>query len=94
LVCGFGANGRFFSERTSTRDVSRSGCCIHLRTQTQLNSPLALRVVPRDDSDPRDQRHTLFEVGWAVPEGDGWTVGASALDGTDVWALAFQSRTP
>ena len=45
-VCGLTSSGRFFVELCSTVNVSRTGCCLRLRTRPQTDSALALRAVP------------------------------------------------
>jgi hypothetical protein len=94
VVCGFGANGRIFSELATTRDMSRSGCSLHLRTRPESGSSLAIRLMPQGSASPAEIFQVLVEVTWMVQEGaEGWTVGASVLDNTDLRALAFPSHT-
>ena len=93
-VCGFRADGRLFCEVSSTRNVSRSGCRIHLRTHPQPDTALALRVIPDDTAMIQQATQLLFQVVWLEPEGEGWAVGATALGDADLYHLAFPSRTP
>jgi hypothetical protein len=93
-VCGFRSDGRLFCEVCSTRNVSRSGCRIHLRTHPQPDTALALRVIPEDASAVQQAPQLLFQVVWLEPEEEGWAVGAVALGDADLYHLAFPPRTP
>ena len=93
-ICGFSASGRIFSEVASTRNISRSGCCVRLRTQPLQNSPLAIQVVPREGPSPEPATQMLYEVAWLQQQGQSWEVGLSALSKTDLLRVAFDSRTP
>jgi hypothetical protein len=95
LVFGFNATGRLFHERASTRNISRNGCCIHLCTQPQGDSPLALRVVLNAGTALEHAPPPLtYQFVWTLPSGDGWDVGAAALDDADLMRLAFPQRRP
>jgi hypothetical protein len=92
VVCGFGANGRIFSELTYTNNVSHSGCCVHLRTQPQLSGSLAIRLASREGSADGQIVQVLLQVAWMRLEKDGWTVGTNVLDSTDMRELVLPSR--
>jgi hypothetical protein len=93
-VCGLTCPGRFFAELCSTVNISRSGCCLRLRTRPQSDSALALRAFPGGTSLPEGTSQLLFQVSWMRPEEGGWLVGACALGQADLWRLAFPSYTP
>ena len=93
-VCGLSASGRFFVELCSTVNISRSGCCLRLRTRPQSDSALALRAVPGGTSLPEGTSQLLFQLAWLRPEADGFLIGASALGDADLCRLAFPSYTP
>ena len=103
-VCGLASSGRFFVELSSTVNVSRSGCCLLLRTCPQADSALALREAPGGASLPKGASQVLFQVAWLRAEAGGWLVGAFALGQADLLSgsrrdfsradLAFPSRTP
>jgi len=93
-VCGLALNGRFFVELCSTVNISRSGCCLRLRTRPQTDSALVLRAVPGGTSLPEGISQLLFQLAWLRPEADGWLIGAFALGEADLCRLAFPSYTP
>lgn len=93
-VCGLSASGRFFVELCSTVNISRSGCCLRLRTRPQTHSALALRSVPGGTSLPEGTPQLLFQLVWLRPDNDGWLIGAFAIGEADLRRLAFPSYTP
>jgi hypothetical protein len=93
-VCGFDSKGRIFSELSSTRNISRSGCCIHLQSEPLRDSALALQVVPRDSPVPPGGRQLLYQVAWLRPLDQGWEVGVFALSGADLLQVAFALFSP
>jgi len=93
-VCGLAASGRFFVELCSTVNISRSGCCLRLRTRPLTGSALALRAVPGGTSLPEGTSQLLFQLAWLQPDADGWLIGAFALGEADLCRLAFPSYTP
>ena len=93
-VCGLSASGRFFVELCSTVNISRSGCCLRLRTRPQTDSALVLRAVPGGTALPAGTSQLLFQLAWLRPDDDGWLIGAFALGDADLSRLAFPSYTP
>lgn len=93
-VFGFTAGGQLFLELASTRDVSRHGCRIRLRTKVRSDFPLQLRVVPREGPIPDDSRHLPYQIVWMCKVGDSWDVGALAISDADLLQMAFASRVP
>jgi hypothetical protein len=93
-VCGLTSSGRFFVELCSTINISRSGCCLRLRTRPQADSALALRAVAGGTSLPAGTSQLLFQVSWMRPDEGGWLIGAFALGEADLCRLAFPSYTP
>jgi hypothetical protein len=93
-ACGLAATGRFFVELCSTINVSRSGCCLRLRTRPQADSGLVLRAVPGGTSLPEGTSQLLFQLAWMRSAEDGWLIGAFALGEADLSRLAFPSNTP
>jgi hypothetical protein len=93
VVCGLNASGRIFFELASTYDISRSGCRLHLCTQPQHDSPLAIRVISNKGEGTEESAQILFQVAWLLPEAEGWAVGAHSLGDTDLRTLVFPSHT-
>jgi hypothetical protein len=93
-VCGLSLDGRFFVELCSTVNVSRSGCCLRLRTRPQKDSALVLRAVPGGTSLPEGTSQLLFQLAWLQASDDGWLIGAYALSEIDLCGLVFPSHTP
>lgn len=93
-ACGLAASGRFFVELCSTVNISRSGCCLRLRTRPLTGSALALRAAPGGTSLPEGSSQLLFQLVSLRPEADGWLIGAFALGEADLSRLAFPSYTP
>jgi hypothetical protein len=87
-VYGFATTGKLFVEHCSTRNVSHSGCCIHLRTLPQADTALALRLL-RWGLSVKGAAQLLYQVVWVQKDGDGWLVGASSLGPADLYSLAF-----
>ena len=94
LPCGLAFNGRFFVELCSTVNISRSGCCLRLRTRPQTDSALVLRAVPGGTLFPAGASQLLFQLAWMRPHDGGWLIGAFALGEADLYRLAFPSYTP
>ena len=93
-ICGFSASGRIFSELASTRNISRSGCCLRLRTQPLGNTALALQVIPREGPLPQGGPQLLYQVAWLRQHGQAWEVGLLALGNTDLLLVAFATHSP
>jgi PilZ domain len=87
-VYGFATTGKLFVEHCSTRNVSHSGCCVHLRTQPQADTALALRLL-RWGLSAKGAAQLLYQVVWVQKDGNGWLVGASSLGPADLYSLAF-----
>jgi hypothetical protein len=87
-VYGFATTGRLFVEHCSTRNVSHSGCCIHLRTLPQADTALALRLL-RWGLSAKGAAQLLYQVMWVQKDGNGWLVGASSLGPAELYSLAF-----
>lgn len=87
-VYGFATTGKLFVEHCATRNVSHSGCCIHLQTRPQADAALALRLLRWGLSGKRSAQ-LLYQIVWVRKDGDGWLVGASALGPADLYSLAF-----
>ena len=93
-ICGFSASGRLFSELTSTTNISRSGCCVRLRTQPLERAALAVQVIPREGPLPKGGRQLLYQIAWLEENGESWDVGLFALGNTDLLQVAFAPPAP
>jgi len=93
-ICGFSAGGRIFSEVASTRNISRSGCCLRLRTRPLGDTALALQVIPREGPVPDGGSQMLYQVAWSRQQGQSWEVGLFALGNTDLLQVAFAPHSP
>jgi hypothetical protein len=87
-VYGFATTGKLFVEHCATRNVSHSGCCIHLQTRPQADAALALRLL-RWGLSAKGASQLLYQIVWVQKDGDGWLVGASSLGPADLYSLAF-----
>jgi len=88
-VCGFSRYSRFFSEKTATSDVSDGGCKLHLRTEVDKGSVIAIRVITRRFGLEVDTRPVLFQVNWVQPCPDGCNLGVSKLQPGKMWTVSF-----
>jgi hypothetical protein len=87
-VCGMDEANHFFSEHTTTDDISEQGCRFRLRIRVNEGDALAIRLLGRGDP-RRNSRPLLFEVRWVLPEGDGWLVGTYCLQPRNLWNMTF-----
>jgi hypothetical protein len=94
IVCGLNSDGRLFFELGSVREISRSGCRLHLCTKPQGDSPLAVRMINSKGETIRESAQILFEVTWLMPEAEGWAVGARSLAKADLRTLVFPPQKP
>ena len=92
-VSGFDRNGRFFSERTLTSDISDNGCKFDLQTEVDRQSALAIRVIHRRHGLELDSRPVLFEVARMEPQPGGWTMGASLMQPIGPWWVELPDHT-
>lgn len=91
-VSGFDTRGRFFTERTSTVDVSDSGCCFLLNAEVEKNSAVSVRVIRRRNGLMLDDPPVLFRVVWThliYPGRPKWTVAGAKLQPVHLWTVGF-----
>ncbi len=93
-VYGFDHSGQYFSERTMTLNVSAGGCMLDMKHEPEEQGVLAVRRVGRDGSRTPEQKPVLFLVCWSQRTGRRWTVGASKLQGGDIWGLTMPQDHP
>jgi hypothetical protein len=91
-VSGFDRRGRFFTERTSTLDVSDSGCSFLLDAEVDKNSAVSVRVIRRRNGLMLDDPPVLFRVVWTrliYPGRPKWTVAGAKLQPVRLWTVGF-----
>ena len=88
-VSGFDRNGRFFTERTSTFDVSNLGCKFLLHVEMGKDSVVAIRVTRRGNGLETDSPPVLFRLAWVQHTEHGWTLGAEQLQPDRPWSVHF-----
>lgn len=94
-VNGFDCQGRYFSERTATTDVSEWGCRMQLAADVEPGTVVALRIVSRaPESGVR--RALLFQIVWVEFAEGAKMVGAAKLQPENIWRMDFpgQVETP
>lgn len=87
-VSGFNRYGRYFSEKTSTVDVSDGGCRFDLRTEVDEKSVIAIRLIEIKYGRELNTRPWLFQINWLQAQPRGWTLGASKLQPGRVWCAS------
>lgn len=85
---GFDRAGHFFSHRTSTLDVSESGCRFPVQAELAPGAVIAIRMVSRH-GDGRGAKALLFQVAWCRHEANGWEAGVEKLQPEALWHMAF-----
>ncbi|HKV27196.1 MAG TPA: PilZ domain-containing protein [Candidatus Acidoferrales bacterium] len=88
-VTGFGADGRFFRQLTTTIDISESGCSFHLQRDVPRGSIVAIRVMLKEYAKDSFARPFLYQIARSVKEIDRWVVGAAKLQPESIWLVAF-----
>lgn len=91
-VSGFDVRGRFFTERTSTVDVSDSGCRFLLNAELEKNSAVSIRVIRRRNGMMHDDPPVLFRIAWVTQTHPGWpkwTVAGAKMQPVQLWTVGF-----
>ncbi|MDE3171157.1 MAG: hypothetical protein KGL75_13520 [Acidobacteriota bacterium] len=94
-VSGFDLHHRFFTERTSTLDVSPSGCCFLLQTEVAPASGISVRVVGRRNGLIVDDPPVLLRVAWVKQSHPGWpkwTVAAMSIQPLHMQGAGFPAE--
>ena len=91
-VSGFDVERRMFCERTTTQDISLSGCRFTLKTPIARGDVVAIRLMGRGQKDAPPGRSLLFSVIWVARENDGWMAGALMLQQEKFWHVEFPDR--
>ncbi len=88
-VSGFDAAGCFFTERTSTANVSENGCCFRLNAGVGPNALIALQTGGGDLS----SRPAFYQVVWRETRNPGALVGAERMHGQSAWRDSFSASS-
>ncbi|MCL6565942.1 MAG: PilZ domain-containing protein [Acidobacteriia bacterium] len=90
-VHGFDRYGKFFSERTTTSNISADGCRFRLQAEVEPGTVVAIRVI-HTRADARTCRALLYQIVWTEPQETGWEAGACKLQEGDLWQVVFPER--
>lgn len=91
-VSGRDARGRFFTERTSTFDVSDCGCSFLLNAELEENSAVSVRVIRRRNGVVGNDPSVLFRVVWTRQTHPGWpkwTVAGEKMQAVQLGTAGF-----
>ncbi len=88
-VSGFTSEGRMFSEKTKTLDISERGCRFILERELQCGEDVAIKLLSRDDPSSPASTPLLFRVVWCMQIGARWRVGVLKLQSKNIWHVAF-----
>jgi hypothetical protein len=89
---GFNSDSHYFTERSVTVNVSRSGCQFRLKNQLDEKTVVAIRLTPPENIRSNQAKPTLFLISWVKRAGDKWAVGASTLQPEDIWPIAVPDK--
>jgi hypothetical protein len=76
---GFDSANQYFTERTTTVNVSKSGCQFCLKHQLNERTVVAIRLTPPEGTNAIPRKPVLFLISWVQRAGDLWALGASTL---------------
>jgi hypothetical protein len=88
----FNNKGEFFTERTTTADISESGCRFQVKAQVETGGILALKLISRHNSETLTNRPFLYEVARVAPAREGWTLGVVKLQPESIWSVLFPGQ--
>ena len=89
---GFNSANHYFTERSVTINVSKSGCQFRLKNQLNEKTVVAIRVAPPEGSQALPQKPVLFLISWVKQAGDKWAVGATTLQPENIWPIAVPEK--
>ncbi len=88
-VSGFDSEGKFFSEQTTTDDISEHGCRFQLKREVGRNSVVAVRLLRPQGMEEASERLVLFQVARAEKEAARQTLGALKVQSDQMWPVSF-----
>ncbi len=92
-VYGFGPSGQFFTERTTTLNVSADGCRFRLKAEVEPGAVVAIRLAGKN-SLPLQNDALLYQVMWIEPVEQGREIGAYRLQPGNLWQVHFPDSQP
>jgi hypothetical protein len=91
-VSGVDPQGNIFREITVTTNVSEHGCSFELLRELSRGDVIAIQLCGRGNNRPPNAKPLLFEVMWVESSHRGWSVGASKMQGENIWHVAFPRK--
>lgn len=88
-VSGFDSDGKFFSELTTTDDISEHGCRFQLKREVEKNSVVAIRLLRPQGMEEAPERLVLFQVARAEKGTTRQTFGALKVQADQLWPVSF-----
>jgi len=88
-VTGRDLNGAMFHDQAVTADVNENGCRFDLPRQLNPGDMVTIRLVGDAPRLSPGEGRRLFEVVWAGPSEQGWSIGASMLQTGLLWPIVF-----
>jgi hypothetical protein len=88
-VSGLDSAGRVFVERTTTADISASGCRFKLGKKVPPGAVVAIRLLTRISPSKDPGLPMLFEIAWVEENAGTWVNGARMLEPKDLWPVQF-----
>ena len=88
-VSGFDREGKFFSERTTTDDISEHGCRFQLRAELDPSTVVAVKVISPDGPISETAKLILYQIARVQKSDDGMMIGAAKLQSDNIWCVTF-----
>ena len=88
-VSGFDRNGKFFSERTTTDDISDHGCRFQLQAELDPTTVVAVKVLRPDGPLSEPTKLILYQIARVQKGADGSMIGAAKLQSENIWCVTF-----
>lgn len=88
-VSGFDREGKFFTERTTTEDISEHGCRFCLKVELEPNAVVALKLINPPGPLSNTERIVLYQTARVEKTEEGLIVGAAKLQSENMWCVSF-----
>ena len=89
---GFDSSNHYFTERSVTVNVSKSGCQFRLKHPIEARTVVAIRVTHPEGSKAIPRKPALFLISWVERAGDKWAVGAATLQPESIWPIEVPDK--